>query len=206
VTVVKLDSQLSDDILEDVLSEYGRGNPVVVPTDTIYGISAPISNPRTVMAIFERKNRPIDRPVPIAVGSLPMMDDITVIQRWQKDTIRENLPGPVTLVLDARGITSDLISRDGTVAVRVPRHRIFLPITLRVGPLALTSANRHGQSTPLTAREVDSTFDGELLVLEDDIAIRGEPSVIVDLTSGEPVVLRDGNIYNAVFMREEHER
>ena len=85
--------------------------------------------------------------------------------------------------------------------------RRTLPNRINARRLSPQRSRRSAKWTSASsAREVDGTFDGELLVLEDDVAIRGEPSVIVDLTSREPVVLRDGNIYNAVFMRVDHER
>ncbi|MGA1820759.1 MAG: L-threonylcarbamoyladenylate synthase [Thermoplasmatota archaeon] len=201
---MKWDAGSVEQVLDRVEEEFSGGRPVIVPTDTLYGLAAPLRNIRSVEMIFELKQRPREMTLPIAVGNLPMVDDIAIIRRWQKDPIRKGLPGPFTFILEVKADLPDLVVRDGTIAVRVPRHPIFIPLTSRVGPLALTSANRHGAGNILKAAEIDQQFNGKLLVVEDDRALSKSASAIIDLTDETAAVLREGNLNMDELMGGDH--
>ncbi|MGA1793147.1 MAG: L-threonylcarbamoyladenylate synthase [Thermoplasmatota archaeon] len=204
MTVVKWDASDADIVLERIEEEFSKDLPVIIPTDTIYGLAAPVGNIRCLEAIYELKQRPPEMTLPVAVGNLPMVDDIAVIKRWQKDPIRRGLPGALTIILEVKADLPALVVRDGTIAVRVPRHPIFIPLTSRVGPVGLTSANRHGDGNILNAEEIDRQFEGNLLVVEDDKALSGRASAIIDLTNETASILREGNLNMDELMGGEH--
>ena len=100
MTILKWDRRSSDEVIEEIKRSFNDDLPVVLPTDTLYGIAAPAVNRRCLEAVFRMKERPSKLTLPLAVGNLPMVDEIAVIHRWQKDTLRRGLPGPVTFVLE----------------------------------------------------------------------------------------------------------
>lgn len=193
-------------VIDRIVREFSRDRPVIIPTDTLYGIAAPISSETAMKNIFKLKGRPSDQTLPVAVGALHQLDPLVIIHKWQKTTLRENLPGPVTFILQARGNLSSLIVRDGTIAVRVPRHMLFLDLVKRTGPLALTSANLHGENNILEGSQLDLRFNNDLLVIEDDHIIKGTASEIVDITNREPIIVRKGKVNTEEFMGEDNGR
>lgn len=206
MSILHFDRRDPEKVIPELTEEFEKGLPVVMPTETLYGIGAPISNNSAVRKIFDLKARPMDLTLPVAVGNLPMVDDIAVIHRWQKNTLREHLPGPVSFVLHARNIADPFFVRNGNVAVRVPRHPLFIPLCSRTGPLVLTSANVHGSSDILKAERIDEQFGGEILVIEDDRSLSGKGSTIIDLTDEIPAILREGNLNIYELMGGDHGR
>jgi L-threonylcarbamoyladenylate synthase len=180
--------------VSEIASAFFKGDPVVIPTDTLYGLAAPVSDRDTVERIFRIKNRPISMTLPIAVGDISMLLAICEADGWRLERIRELLPGPYTFVLRAKESSDPLIVRDGTVAVRIPDHPLYSILTREVGPVALTSANPHGGPSIVRAEELDRLYSGKILVLEDDERISGAASEIVDLTGELPTVLRSGSL------------
>lgn len=192
-------------ILEEVLKEFSLGEPVILPTDTLYGLASPLSRPVSVRRIFHIKKRPEEMTLPVALGSLEQVHEVAHITDKVEDHIKRYLPGPYTFVLKAKNGMPGEVIRNGTVAVRVPDHPIYKMICSRVGPLALTSANIHGREPVLTLEDADEQLKGfDLLFVEDRKRIDGHPSEIVDLTNGVPILLRKGNVNIEENMRGQH--
>jgi L-threonylcarbamoyladenylate synthase len=206
VSILHYDRRDPDRVIEAVIGEFEQGTPVVLPTETLYGMGAPISNKDAIENIFTIKERPQVQTLPVAVGDLHMIDDIAIIKKWQKSSLRDNLPGPVTFVLGAKNSSDPLVIKNGTIAVRVPHHPLFFPLCSNVGPLGLTSANIHGGTELQTANEINDLFNDQLLIIEDDASIGGSGSSIIDLTREIPTVLREGNLNIDEFMGENHGR
>ncbi|MFW3145234.1 MAG: L-threonylcarbamoyladenylate synthase [Thermoplasmatota archaeon] len=206
MTVISWNREDQTVIVEEILLEFWKSRPVILPTDTIYGIAAPVSSPGTLEAVFKIKNRPKELTLPVAVGALYMVDEIARVHRWQKTTLRDNLPGPVTFVLEAKEDLDPLVVRKGTIAVRVPRHPVFIPLCAEAGPLGLTSANLHGSENIITAEELDDQFRGDLLIIGDNDSISGSPSAIIDLTDRNIRMLREGKVNIHDIMGETNGR
>jgi L-threonylcarbamoyladenylate synthase len=204
VTVLKFDKHNIESALQRIEIEFRAGNPIVIPTDTLYGLAAPIKDHDALERIFHLKSRPFEMSLPVAVGELHMLDEICTIRRWQKNLLRENMPGNVTFILEAKMELDELVQRRGTIALRIPRHRIFLPLTSSFGPLGLTSANRHGRENKLTAVEIEEDLGVDVLILEDDGSLSGIPSSIIDITKEVPTMLREGNLNIDEFMGGDH--
>jgi tRNA threonylcarbamoyl adenosine modification protein (Sua5/YciO/YrdC/YwlC family) len=104
-------------------------------------------------------------------------------------------PGPLTLVLPRRpDLDADLGEEDATIGIRCPAHPVPLAICAKVGPIATTSANRHGEPAITTAGGVAKAFGPEIALVLDGGNCDQLPSSVVDCTGGAPKVLREGRI------------
>jgi L-threonylcarbamoyladenylate synthase len=172
-----------------------RGDLVVMPTDTVYGIAADAFSPAAVQRLLAAKGRGRDMPVPVLVGAWRTLDGLTETVPEQARALVERFwPGPLTLVVRAApSLSWDLGETRGTVAVRMPLHPVALAVLERTGPLAVSSANRSGQAPPADAAAARWQL-GESVAVYLDGGPTGEavPSTIVDLTGDAPRVLRAG--------------
>ncbi len=181
------------------------GSVVAVPTDTVYGLAADPTRPEAVARLFALKHRPTEVALPLLVGGRDQTADVA----GDLDPVAERLaqrfwPGPLTLVLPRRvGFDTDLggpPSARRTVGVRVPDDGFVLALCAQVGPLAVTSANRHGSPPAITARQVAAVFgdgygDGGDPVLIIDGGVRdGTPSTVVECLGTACRGLRQGAI------------
>ncbi len=147
------------------VTELCAGNPVALPTETVYGLAADALQPDAVMKIFEAKERPLFDPLIVHLPNEQWLDQITAIPLRSRDLvarlIRRFWPGPLTIVLPRRDNVPDLVTAGlPTVAVRMSAHAVFREVCSEFGrPLAAPSANRFGRISPTTAAHVN-TLDG----------------------------------------------
>jgi len=176
------------------------GRPVVLPTETVYGVAALPGDPGAVEELFERKGRPGERLVAVLVADLAAARRIAVVDATFEALAASFWPGPLTIVAQ-RLPEADLHlgDRSSTVGVRCPDHDLVRAILAEVGPMATTSANRSGQPTPMTAVEAADALGGDLLVL-DGGRCEGSPSTVVDLTTDPARVLRPGAVRHAALL------
>jgi L-threonylcarbamoyladenylate synthase len=176
------------------------GGLVVLPTDTVYGIGADAFDTTAVAALLAAKGRGRDMPVPVLVGSWSTVDGLVQsVPRQARALIEAFWPGGLSLVLpQAPSLTWDLGNTRGTVNVRMPLHPIALELLRSIGPMAVSSANRTGQSPATTAEQAKEQL-GESVSVYLESGPCGEPvaSTIVDLTQEEPRVLREGAVGRA---------
>jgi L-threonylcarbamoyladenylate synthase len=174
-----------------------RGELIVLPTDTVYGIGANAFSPAAVAGLLAAKRRGRDMPPPVLVGTVSaataLIEDMDNIGRRM---IEEFWPGGLTLVCRAgRSLTWDLGDTEGTVAVRMPLHSLALELLKETGPLAVSSANVSGQPAATTADEAEQQLGEEVaVILDDGPATGGVASTIVDVTGAMPRLLRAGAI------------
>ena len=176
------------------------GRPVVLPTETVYGVAALPGDPGAVEELFERKGRPGERLVAVLVADLAAARRIAVVDATFESLAASFWPGPLTIVAQ-RLPEIDLYLGDGssTVGVRCPDHDLVRAILAEVGPMATTSANQSGQPTPPTALQAADALGGDLLVL-DGGRCEGSPSTVVDLTTDPARVLRPGAVRHAALL------
>jgi L-threonylcarbamoyladenylate synthase len=174
-----------------------RGELIVLPTDTVYGIGANAFSPAAVAGLLAAKRRGRDMPPPVLVGTVSaataLIEDMDNIGRRM---IEEFWPGGLTLVCRAgRSLTWDLGDTEGTVAVRMPLHSLALELLKETGPLAVSSANVSGQPAATSADEAEDQLGGEVaVILDGGPATGGVASTIVDVTGAMPRLLRAGAI------------
>lgn len=177
-----------------------RGQLVVIPTDTVYGVAADAFSPVAVSLLLEAKGRGRQSPPPVLMPSAQTLaglaDNVPEKVQALADTF---WPGGLTIVLDAQpSLRWDLGDAHGTVAVRVPAHPVALELLAETGPLAVSSANLTGQPAAVTAGEAHDQLGARVEVyLDGGQATEGSASTIVDATglqrgSGAVRILRDG--------------
>jgi L-threonylcarbamoyladenylate synthase len=183
--------------LEFATSAVARGELVVLPTDTVYGLGCDAFNAEAVGDLLAAKGRGRDMPVPVLIGTPRTLDGIaTGLSDVARLLVEGFWPGGLTLVTRvAPSLEWDLGETGGTVAVRMPLHPVALELLVATGPMAVSSANRSG-SPPATS--VDDAIDqlGEAVGVYLDGGHSGVPvpSTIVDVTGAVPRVLRVGEI------------
>ena len=174
-----------------------RGEIVVLPTDTVYGVGADAINAGAVQSLLEAKGRGRDVPPPVLVPEPRTLDGLAeAVPPYAHRLVEEFWPGPVTLVLRARSsLLWDLGETNGTVAVRMPDEQVALALLRETGPMAVTSANRHGEPAAVTIEAAREQLGDDVAVYLDGGAARGGvASTIVDCTKDEPVILRRGAV------------
>lgn len=175
-----------------------RGELVGIPTETVYGLAADATLPAAVARVFALKGRPADHPLIVHLGHPAQVSDwAREVPAVVTDLAEAFWPGPLTLILKRGRLASDWVTGGAdTVGLRIPRH----PLTLALleshgGALAAPSANRYGRISPTTAAHVRAEFGRELpLVLDGGPCPIGIESTILDLSAGEPRILRPGAI------------
>ncbi|WP_046470126.1 L-threonylcarbamoyladenylate synthase [Allosalinactinospora lopnorensis] len=185
------------DGIADAASAVRRGELVVLPTDTVYGIGADAFSPAAVAGLLKTKGRGRDMPPPVLVGSVRAAQAlIEDFGRYGRDLIDEFWPGPLTIVCAATpSLSWDLGDTKGTAAVRMPMHPLALELLKEVGPMAVSSANVSGRPAATTAEEAAEQLGESVSVYLDGGPCQDDvPSTIVDLTYAVPRVLRTGAI------------
>ena len=178
-----------------------RGGLVAFPTETVYGLGADASSAAAVARLYAVKGRPAGHPViahfPSAVNAFTWA---TAVPDGARRLAERFWPGPLTLVLPRSAKAQDFITGgQDTVGLRVPSHPVAQEL-LKVfqGAIAAPSANRFGRVSPTPAAHVRADLGAAVdLVLEGGPSEVGIESTIVDLSRGEPVLLRPGGISKA---------
>jgi tRNA threonylcarbamoyl adenosine modification protein (Sua5/YciO/YrdC/YwlC family) len=172
-----------------------RGDLVVLPTDTVYGLGTDAFSPDAVGGLLEAKGRGRDMPVPVLVGSPRTLDGIaTSLSETARALVEAFWPGGLTVVATAQpSLRWDLGDTGGTVAVRMPLHPVAIELLQATGPMAVSSANISGRPPATTVDEAVEQL-GESVAVYLDGGPSGEPvpSTIVDVTGEVPRVLRVG--------------
>ncbi len=187
--------------LKTALDVLAAGGVVAIPTDTVYGLAVLPAHQEAVAALFALKERPIDVALPVLVGDLEGVAEVAVLPSGPVAGLaRRWWPGPLTIVLErAPGFDADLggpPDRASTVGVRWPDHLFVAGLCRRAGPLAVTSANRHGDPPCTSADQVVVAFAPgpapDLVV--DGGTCDGVPSTVVDCSGTAPTCLREGAV------------
>jgi tRNA threonylcarbamoyl adenosine modification protein (Sua5/YciO/YrdC/YwlC family) len=191
------------DPITEAAEALSRGDLVVFPTDTVYGLAARPDDAAATQKIFAAKHRPEGLTLPVLVGSV---EDAHAVAEFDEraELLAAAWPGPVTLVLPrtVRSMGWSLGGEGGTVGVRIPKHPLALAILARTGPLAVTSANRSGEPPLQDADSLAAVFGDDVAVyLCQDAALSGAASTVVELTGAEPMILRSGEVSEADVAR-----
>ena len=194
----------------------GRGELVVIPTDTVYGLAADAFRPAAVQRLLDAKERGRDAPPPVLIPGMPTLNALAesvpdVVERL----VKEFWPGALTIIVEAReSLAWDLGETRGTVALRMPANRHTLHLLADTGPLAVSSANISGMPAARTAADALAMLGDRVSVYLDAGAVGSDHpgaaadpgSTIVDATSlhlpeGKLRIVRHGVIPDAEIMR-----
>jgi tRNA threonylcarbamoyl adenosine modification protein (Sua5/YciO/YrdC/YwlC family) len=174
-----------------------RGQLVVLPTDTVYGIGADAFDPAAVRSLLAAKGRGREMPPPVLISAATTLDALAVgVPSYARALVEELWPGPLTLVCRQQpSLVWDLGDTRGTVAVRMPDHDVALELLGRTGPMAVSSANRSGLPAATDADAAEEMLGASVEVLLDAGRSPGaEASTIVDVTADTGRVLRLGAV------------
>jgi L-threonylcarbamoyladenylate synthase len=174
------------------------GGVVVYPTDTLYGLGADPKNPGAVRKLFTIKGRQADQPILLLIKDAnDVLDWAAGITPVAEGLMKKFWPGPLTLVFKARPeVMAELTGGTGTIGLRVPGNVLTRQLLASLGTaLTGTSANISGRQSPRTAQEAAAEIDGMVdLVIDGGRTEGGDPSTVVDVSSDEPKVIREGAI------------
>jgi L-threonylcarbamoyladenylate synthase len=174
-----------------------RGEVVVIPTDTVYGVGADAFDRQAVAAVLAAKGRGRDVPPPVLVPNVRTLDGLAVdVSAAGRELVAAFWPGPLTVVCHASpSLDWDLGDTNGTVALRMPLHRVALAVLELTGPMAVTSANRTGEPPATTVDEaIEQLGTAVSVYLDGGSSPSTTASTIVDITRAVPRVLRPGPI------------
>ncbi|MEK2471678.1 MULTISPECIES: L-threonylcarbamoyladenylate synthase [Streptomyces] len=183
--------------LREAASAVRRGELVVLPTDTVYGIGADAFSPEAVGDLLEAKGRGRGMPTPVLVGSPNTLHGlVTEFSEQAWELVDAFWPGALTLVAKHQpSLTWDLGETRGTVAVRMPLHPVAIELLTEFGPMAVSSANLTGHPSPQDCDAAQEMLgDSVSVYLDAGPTPAAVPSSIVDVTGKVPVLLREGAI------------
>ncbi|MFG3118605.1 MULTISPECIES: L-threonylcarbamoyladenylate synthase [unclassified Streptomyces] len=181
--------------LREAASAVRRGELVVLPTDTVYGIGADAFSAEAVGDLLEAKGRGRGMPSPVLVGSPNTLHGlVTDFSELAWELVDAFWPGALTLVARHQpSLTWDLGETRGTVAVRMPLHPVAIELLTDVGPMAVSSANLTGHPSPQDCDAAQEMLgDAVSVYLDGGPTPAAVPSSIVDVTGKIPVLLREG--------------
>jgi L-threonylcarbamoyladenylate synthase len=173
-----------------------NGGVVAFPTDTVYGLGAAIFSKEGIDRLYTIKGRHHTKAIAVLLSSIEKLHKVTPSPGEIAERLaNEFWPGPLTLILPRNPKILKALSPLPTIGVRVPNHKVALELLRLSGPLGVTSANLSGLENTTTAREVLDQLDGRVhLVLDGGRTPGGRPSTVVDCTTPEPTILREGPI------------
>jgi L-threonylcarbamoyladenylate synthase len=186
---------LSDGEVEAAAAALREGLPVVLPTDTVYGLCANASSDEAIRRAYELKGRDPQQPSALLAGDVDMLlEGLPELQGRIEKVVRSLLPGPLTLVVPNPAKRFPLLTgeRADTIGVRVPELPGPTAAVVATGLVMATSANHPGGPDPDRLEEVpDEILEGCGAAI-DAGELPGRPSTVIDLTGEEPQVLREG--------------
>ncbi|GAB6680468.1 L-threonylcarbamoyladenylate synthase [Streptococcus uberis] len=171
-----------------------NGGALVLPTETVYGIFAKALDETAVNHVYQLKKRPRDKAMNLNVADYQTILEFSKEQpSYLKDLFEAFLPGPLTIILKANDkVPAWINSGKSTVGFRLPNHPLTADLIKKTGPLIGPSANISGNESGKEYASIMAAFDHEVAGYEDDQAITGQDSTIVDLSGEKAKILRQG--------------
>jgi L-threonylcarbamoyladenylate synthase len=186
----------SSNTLSLALETLRSGGLVAFPTDTVYGVGALAYDGKAIESIYVAKDRPIEKAIPILIADMEDMEKVGMdIPQTAYKLAARFWPGPLTCVIPKQPTLPEAVSATSTVGVRVPDHEVARALLRAAGPMAVTSANISGAQSPSTAEEVYAQLNGRIpLIIDGGTTPGGVPSTVVDCSTSELKILREGPI------------
>lgn len=189
---------INDKELKDVVDALDRGELIVFPTETVYGIGADASNNIACSKIFKVKGRPADNPLIVHVSDIEMLETcVKNVSEVEKKLIDAFMPGPFTLILEKQEwIPNEVTAGLDTVAIRMPNHPIANRVISEFGkPIAAPSANKSGRPSGTRVADIKEELgDGVFALIDGGYAEIGVESTVVRVLDDIPVILRPGAV------------
>ena len=169
---------------------------IAFPTETVMGLGVVFDDQIAYEKLNQIKRRPEDKPYTLMLGDSKDIEKYAFISKRDKNIIKSFMPGSVTLLLKSRDSVPTWVTHNtGVIGVRVPDMKDIRKMIKFVGkPLLVPSANRSGEKPCLTFDEVKEVFGNELAYIVKEDAKGAKPSTIIDLTTEDVKILREGPI------------
>ena len=182
--------------MDKIEKTLAAGGAVVLPTETVYGLFAQALNEEAVERVYELKRRPRDKALNLNVASLEEIYAFSKNQPCYLEQLYQAfLPGPLTVILQANDrVPAWINSGMETVGFRIPNHPVTLDLIRKYGPLIGPSANLSGKASGTSFQQIMMDFQEEVSGVEDDAALTGQDSTILDLSGEKALILRQGAI------------
>ncbi len=183
-------------VVEIVVDVLKKGGIAVLPTETVYGIVACMSNEAAVRRVIELKRRGSE-PLTVHVASIEQARELVDKMPKVAELLAESLwPGPLTIVLKKSNKVPDYVTAGlNKVGIRIPRHSLTLEVLRRVGPSVMPSANIHDNPSPTTVYDVIEDLGSNIDIIVDAGECElGIDSTVIDLSEDVPKLLRPGAI------------
>jgi release factor glutamine methyltransferase len=179
------------------MAALARGEVIGMPTDTVYGLAAPIEDAGAIRRLFNIKSRPFDKPIPVLVGSVEQAHEVGAFTAAAERAVDAFWPGALTAIVPmARSLVPGVGDHEArTIGLRMPDHPAALEILRGVGPLAVTSANRSGEEPAPDADAARQALWDAVGVFVGGTGGLGTASTVVDFTASQPRVVRQGPIH-----------
>ncbi len=179
-------SELPADAVESAAEAIDRGELVVYPTETVYGLAADALDPAAVEAVFEAKGRDRSKPISMAVPDIERAEAYTRLTDREREFIEEFLPGPVTVVVERNESVPDILTAGkDRVGLRIPDHDGALALLAETFPITATSANVSGTGSSRRVEELGRQITDQAAVVLDGGETPGGGSTVVDVEHGE---------------------
>ncbi|KAA0119625.1 L-threonylcarbamoyladenylate synthase [Streptococcus sanguinis] len=182
--------------MDKIEKTLAAGGAVVLPTETVYGLFAQALNEEAVERVYELKRRPRDKALNLNVASLEEIYAFSKNQPCYLEQLYQAfLPGPLTVILQANDrVPAWINSGMETVGFRIPNHPVTLDLIRKYGPLIGPSANLSGKVSGTSFQQIVMDFQEQVSGVEEDAALTGQDSTILDLSGEKALILRQGAI------------
>ncbi len=182
--------------IQTALELLQEGEIIAFPTDTVYGLGTNAFYSPGIIKLFEAKGRDANKAIAVLIGDIdqvPLLSD--TMTRNATILAKAFWPGGLTIVVPKRSDLPELLSAGSSIGVRVPNHPVALELLRKFGPIATTSANLSGKNNPHDAQDVYQQLNKRVpLILDGGRCPGGVPSTVVDCSTDEVRILRNGAI------------
>lgn len=180
--------------IEQVVAILQNGGIIVYPTDTIYGLGCDIFSKDAIKKIYQLKKRKGQKPMSIICADLKDAAKYAIIPDAAFKVLKKALPGPFTFILKAKSnLPTSFLSKNKTVGIRIPDNQICLEIVKTLGnPIITTSLNFSGDKVMASPSQMPLEMKNKIDLIIEAGTLEQAPSTVVDLSSGQPLILRPG--------------
>ena len=195
--------------ISKIVDELKKGNLVITPTDTIYGIMGDATNEKTIQKVYKVKRRNKSKPLILLMDSYKMIKEYTKNITTEEETlIKEFMPGLVTIILEKNNKVNNLITASkNTVGIRIPNDKKLLDIIKELGrPIISTSANISDELTITSIKDLEDELIKNIDYIYDGGTITNKSSTIVKFNNKRLEILREGILTNKLKERFNNKR
>jgi len=178
---------------QNVIELLKNGAVGCLPSDTIYGLSAVVTNQVSIDKLHKFKDRSENKPYIILISDIEMLNKLS-INPSDTELIKQYWPGALTVIFEASNTPDWLHRGTESLAVRLPANKDLQDLISLVGPIISTSANKQGQQPAKDVQEAKAYFGNELDFYVDVGELSGQPSTIIKLANGQLEIIRQGAV------------